>query len=177
MEAALKVVKCGSSVNRAAIDHGILPITLKDRLRGRMENSGMPRYLNTEEENKLVNFLMQCSSVGYGKTRQDVMKNLLRANQITQGWWRRFLERHNDLTLRQEDNTPHVRIDAVNTSTMKHYFDLLKKTLKENKLIGSPGQIYNVDECGIPLDPKAPMLLPRWDPKRFIIILLAGRDR
>ena len=74
MEAALKAAKCGSGVNRAAIDHGIPPTTLKDRLRGRTENSGMPRYLNTEEENKLVNFLMQCSSVGYGKIRRGVMK-------------------------------------------------------------------------------------------------------
>ena len=69
MEAALKVVKCGSCVTRAAIDHDIPPMTLKDRLRGRMENSGKPRYLNTEDENQLANFLMQCSSVAYGKTR------------------------------------------------------------------------------------------------------------
>ena len=58
MEAALKAVKCGIGINRAVIDHGIPPTTLMDRLRGRMESSGMPRYLNTEEENKLANFLM-----------------------------------------------------------------------------------------------------------------------
>ena len=75
MEAALKAVKFGSSVNRAAIDHGIPPTTLKDRLSGeRQENSGRPRYLNIEEENKLANFLNECSSVGYGKTRQDAIK-------------------------------------------------------------------------------------------------------
>ena len=49
-----------------------------------------------------------------------------------------------------------MRMDAVNVDTMKHYFDMLKKTLQENKLMNSPGQIYNVDECGMPLDPKAP---------------------
>ena len=75
MEAALKAVKCGSGVNRAAIDHGMPPTTLKDKLSGeRQENSGRPRYLNTEEENQLANFLKECSSVGYGKTRQDAMK-------------------------------------------------------------------------------------------------------
>ena len=52
-------------------------------------------------------------------------KDLLRADEITQGWWRRFLERNNDLTLRRGDNTAHVRMDAVNASTMKQYFDLL----------------------------------------------------
>ena len=76
MEAAIKAAKSGSGVNRAAIDHGIPPTTLKDRLSGKVkqENSGRPRYLNKEEETKLSNFLKQCSSVGLGKTRQDVMK-------------------------------------------------------------------------------------------------------
>ena len=72
MEAALKAVKCGSGVNRAAINHGIPPTTLKDRLRGRQGNSGRPRCLNTEEESKLANLLKQCSSVGFGKSRRDI---------------------------------------------------------------------------------------------------------
>ena len=110
MEAVVKVVKSGSGVNRAAIDHGIPPTTLKDRLCGKVkqEASGRPRYLNKEEETKLSSFLKQCSSIGLGKARQDAMKiaesvakekDILRRNEITQGWWRRFLERQKDLTL------------------------------------------------------------------------------
>ena len=68
-------------------------------------------------------------------------------------------------------------MDAVIASTMNHYFDLLKKTLQENDLINSPGQIYNVDECGIPLDPKAPNVIAKVGSKKFVIVLLAGRDR
>ena len=34
------------------------------------------------------------------------------------------------------------------------YFQLLKDTLIENNLMDSPNQIYNVDETGMPLDPK-----------------------
>ena len=49
---------------------------------------------------------------------------------------------------------------------MKHYFDLLKKTLQENKFINSPGQIYNIDECGIPLDPKAPNVIAKVGSKK-----------
>ena len=60
MEAVLKAVKCDSNVNRTAIDHSIPPTTLKDRIsRDRQENS---------------NFSKEYSSVGFGKTRQDVMK-------------------------------------------------------------------------------------------------------
>ena len=50
-------------------------------------------------------------------------------------------------------------MDAVNVGTMKHYFDLLETTLKDNNLLHSPGQIYNVDEIGVPLDPKAPNVI------------------
>ena len=70
------------------------------------------------------------------------------------------------MTLRRGDNTAHVRMDAVNASTMNHYFDLLKKTLQENNLMNSPGQIYNVDECGIPLDPKAPNVIAKVGSKK-----------
>ena len=37
-----------------------------------------------------------------------------------------------------------------------HYYDLLEVTLKENNLEDCPGQIYNMDETGIPLDPRPP---------------------
>ena len=46
-------------------------------------------------------------------------------------------------------------MDAMNEDTLKHYFDLLEDTLKEHNLLDSPSQLYNVDESGIPLDPKA----------------------
>ena len=132
MEAAIKAVKSESGVNRAAIDHDVPPTTLKDRLSGKVkqEASGRPRYLNKEEETKLSSFLKQCSSIGLGKTRQDEMKiaesvakgkDILRRNDITQGWWQRFLERQKYLTLCRGDNTAHVRMDAVNADTMKHY--------------------------------------------------------
>ena len=103
--------------------------------------------------------------MGYGKTRKQVMaiaetyvkcdkKRKLRSSRITQGWWRNFLKRQKDLSLRRGDNTSHTRMDAINPETIEHYFKLLKDTLEQNNLMDSPQQIYNVDESGIPLDPK-----------------------
>ena len=141
MGEAIKSAKSGRGINRAAIEHGTLPSTLKDRLSSRVRGdmSGPPRYLNQEEETKLSGVLKECSSIGWGKTRQDVLKiaesvakekHILRHDKITQGWWRGFMERQKDLSLRQGDNTAHIRMDAVNADTMTHYFDLLKKNLK-----------------------------------------------
>ena len=44
---------------------------------------------------------------------------------------------------------------AINSEILEHYFTLLKKTLEENDdLKNSPQWIYNMDESGVPLDPK-----------------------
>ena len=49
-----------------------------------------------------------------------------------------------------------VRMDAVNDENLAHYYRLLKvkACLKENDLLTHPEQIYNMDETGVPLDPK-----------------------
>ena len=93
--------------------------------------------------------------------QQQKSKGLLRKDVISNGWWRRFIERHNRLSLRKGDSTACVRMDAVNEETLTEYFDLLEDTLKQHDLQNSPSQIYNVDETGIPLDPKAPKILVR----------------
>jgi len=71
-----------------------------------------------------------------------------------------FSKRKDDLSLRRGDNTSNIRMDAVNADTISHYYNLLETTLKEN-LLHSPAQIYNVDETGIPLDPKAPNVVAK----------------
>ena len=81
---------------------------------------GPRRYLNYAEK-ELGDFLKRCVEVGYGKTRRDVMgiaeavaveKGVLRRSQISEGWWRRFLERQPTLTLQCEP-TAHSRTNAV----------------------------------------------------------------
>lgn len=52
-------------------------------------------------------------------------------------------------------------MDAINEDTMKQYFNLLENTLKEHNLLDSPSQLYNVDETGMPLDPKAPNIVTK----------------
>lgn len=114
MDAAIRAVKLGSalSINSAARDHGIPPTTLKDRLSGRVNPGSKPGplpYLNNDEETELEAYLVQSCKVGYGKTLRQVKsivenvatdKGILRSSHISDGWWRRFRERHPKLTLR-----------------------------------------------------------------------------
>jgi len=52
-----------------------------------------------------------------------------------------------------------TRAVATDPEMLDCYFDLLEKTMTENDLLDKPCQIYNVDETGLPLDPKAPQLI------------------
>ena len=171
MQAALKAVEEGESISKAARDHGIPKTTLFDHTSGRVAHGTKPGprpYLNSEEEKELATYLKHCAKVGYGRTRRDVLglvqtaasdKGVLRSSRISQGWWHRFLERQKDLSLRQGDSTAHVRMDAMNKETIDHYFGLLHDTLSTNGLLDKPAQIYNVDESGVPFNPRPPKVV------------------
>ncbi len=70
---AMKAVKDGKmGVNRAALEHGVPKTSSKDRLTGRVVHGtsmGPKPYLTDTEEN------INCSKMGYGKTRDEVFKN------------------------------------------------------------------------------------------------------
>ena len=47
-----------------------------DRITGKVQfntHSGPPRYLSDNEENELAQFLQSCASIGYGRTKKDVL--------------------------------------------------------------------------------------------------------
>ena len=168
MAAAMTAVKGGCKTKRAAEEHGVPVSTLRDRISGRVIHGTKPGprpYLSSTEETELSSFLKSCSDIGYGRTRTDVMgiarsvaaeKGVLKGEKVTQGWWRRFCERQPDISLRQGDPTAHIRMDAINSNTIRQYFTLLNDVLTKHDLHSKPAQIYNVDESGIPFDPRAP---------------------
>ena len=100
------------SVRQASLRFNVPKSTLGDRVCGRVlpgTVSGLPKYLSAEEENELVRFLIQCFTIGYPKTRQNVVclvQSILEsrgtyiATDVTGGWWESFCRRHPDLALR-----------------------------------------------------------------------------
>ena len=179
MEAALEAVRKGTvSANRAAQLHGVPRSTLRDRLTGRVAhgtNPGPAKYLNNEEEHALADHLIQAAESGYGKTRKQVKaivenvareKNILRSEHVSDGWWRRFMERQPQLSLRRGDSTAHIRMNSVNRESMESYFNLLEGTLSEHDLMNHPAQIYNMDESGMPLDARPPNVIAKRGQKK-----------
>ena len=68
----------GMSVYKSSIICGIPTQTLRDRIKGKVddqiERSGPPPILSKEQEAELVNHIMQMAEIGYGYTKQDMLK-------------------------------------------------------------------------------------------------------
>jgi hypothetical protein len=160
-------------VKRAARIFGVPRSTLRDRAAGNVKHGitsdpGPRPYLTNTEETELANFIVDVAKAGYGKSRGEIKqiaenvardKKVLKYTKISDGWYRRFMERQSHLSLRKSDPTANVRMDCLTPETMKQYFELLKDVLEEHDLMESPGQIYNVDETGMPLDHRPPKIV------------------
>ena len=88
------------SVRRAALEFGVPKSTLHDRLTGRVAvggQSGPQKYLSDEEEEELEEFLIGCASVGFAKSRQQVIELVQEVVnckgidvRVSHGWWESF---------------------------------------------------------------------------------------
>lgn len=110
----------------------------------------------------MVAFLCRLSDIGYPKTRQQVLQlvNQIVSSRggvgVSRGWWDGFRGRHPELSLRSASSLSVARSKASAQSCLDQYFNILEETMEEYGLVDRPGLIYNMDETGMPLDPKAP---------------------
>ena len=167
LDAALAAIEVeGISVRRAALLHGIPHSTLQDHSSGRISRFAKPGpkpYLSVGEEEELVSFLVKCGQIGYPHTRQQVIAIVQQVVEskydnpplVTSGWWERFVQRHPSISLRTPAPLSFVRAMATDRECIGRYFDLLLTTLEENDLLNKATCIFNCDESGLPLSPKA----------------------
>ena len=123
--------------------------------------SGPAKYLTTQQEKELVYFLLEYASIGYPKSRQQVIamvQQLINERGIqrivTHGWWESFCHRHTNVTLRTTAPLSLSRAKASDVGVMNKYFDMLQSTINEYDLTDKPCQWFNMDETGMPLSPK-----------------------
>ncbi len=154
------------SLRKASELYGVPKTTVYDHATGRVKHhatSGPERYLNIQEEEELCSFLIGASQIGYPRTRPKVLsivqQHLDKKNShkiVSNGWWQRFRQRHQNITLRTSAPLSLPRAMAIDRSSLDRYYSLLENTLKTNKLLDKPKHIFNCDETGMPLAPKAP---------------------
>ena len=170
MEKAYEAAVTGTmSVRKAAEEYGVPRSTLHEKVTGKVAlqvRSGAKNYLTDEEEASLVEFLIGCASIGYAKSRKDVLaiaQQIISTRkpgvEITKGWWDSFRRRHPEVSLRQAEPLSYARAAANNPKIIEKYFDLLAETIEINGLTQRPGQIFNCDETGMPLVHKPPKVV------------------
>ena len=164
VQAVDSVLKKGTSIRKAAKEYDIPKSTIADWISGRVlmgAVSGPNRYLDAQQEEELVHFLIECASVGYPRSRQAVIGMVERIlndrgiqRTVTHGWWESFCHRHPNVSLRTTVSLSLSRAKASDINVINKYFDLLQSTMDEYDLHDKPCQLFNVDEIGMPLNPK-----------------------
>ena len=81
--------------------------------------SGRKKLLTDEEEASLIEFLVGCASIGYAKSRSDVLaiaQQIARTRdphvEVTKGWWDSFCKRHPEIMLRHAEPLSYARACA-----------------------------------------------------------------
>ena len=140
MHLAYKAYQKGSSsVRWIAEEYGIPKSTLQDRVSGKVlpgSKSGKKRYLDDDEEEELVQFLINCARIGFPRSRSDVIhlvQNVCTQRgidvSVSHGWWEGFCSRHQNITLREAANLSHKRMQGASCEAMTAYFEALEETL------------------------------------------------
>lgn len=122
---------------------------------------GSPPVLGAEVEEELVEYCQDLDSMLIGITRKDLMKlaydlavmhndgksaRLFGNSTKTAGkkWYKLFMKRHPELSLRSPENTSLARARGFNHDAVKTFFDLYEKLLDKHKFDAS--RISNMDE-------------------------------
>lgn len=177
--AAVQRVRDGSmSVRQAAGAYSVPKSTISDKVSGKTLLSkcspGPVTVLSTEEENRLADWAINMSRVGYGRTKQellDTVQKILNAdgrdnpftdNRPGKDWYIAFMKRHPILSQRQQQQLGKERA-VVSPDKVESWFADLKKYLDtevhDDTLWTDPTRWYNADESGFPLNPKGGKVL------------------
>jgi len=169
------------SIRRAELAYNIPKSTIQDHVSGHVAdgvNPGHRKYLTESEEVYLVSFLIKCSDIGYARSRKQILclvesylqdvKGL--TTKLSNGWWEKFKARHSELSIRTAERLAYNRAISSNQNIINNYFEMLKHTLEDNKILDVPNQIYNMDESGFPLQHKPPKIVARKGTKHAVAI-------
>jgi len=127
---------------------------------------GRDTFLTAEEENEIEECLKIMARWGFGFTQTEVLHlvgqysksrepNPFKSSLPSHDWLYGFFQRHPTLTRRLPEQLKSARAkSSANSNIVKEWFQLVEKTLVDNNLQNSPHLIFNVDETGMPLDPK-----------------------
>lgn len=166
---ALDAVSKGLSIRDASKRFQVPFSTIRCKVKGIYavgKKSGPSTILTTEEEQKLVDWILFVSSKGFPYTKDMLldsvkllMKELKRENPFTNGrpgrhWFEAFLKRHPELSLRTPQNLCERRAQ-VTEEKLRGWFQEIEDYLRSKNLLDiDRSRIFNCDESAFFLNPK-----------------------
>jgi hypothetical protein len=162
----------------------------KNLKQAKSSSLGRAPVFTLEQEREIRSHVLHLAKLFFGITKTELCqlvfkyaeKNNIRHNfnKVKQmagsDWYRGFLKRNQEISLRKPEATSVNRITAFNKTEVDQYFCNLQKVMQKYNF--SPDRIYNVDESGISTVPKetAKRLGPRGI-KQFGVIASGERGK
>lgn len=162
MQNAIKAFRQGRSLRHAAELFKVPRTCLTRRLQNdNSKKRGGQCVFTYEQEKALAERIVRLCDIGFGMTREDVMKaafdfaeknniknNFSKTKRIAgKDWFLGFMERH-PLSLRKPQGLSRPRAEGLNPEDVQDYFQKLRRAVTETGTANKPQMIYNVDETG-----------------------------
>ena len=148
--------------------------TLHDYATGKVEfgcRPGPSSILTAAEEQKIVDYAVEMSKIGYGLTREKILEmvkkmldkdgrpNAFKGNLPGRKWWKLFMQRHPQLSVRMPEALQLARARCCTPEALQVWYSDFDQFSMIHNVKNQPLQIWNADEAGFPLCPKTGKVL------------------
>lgn len=182
------MIKC---LTYAAEKHNVPRSTLHDKVAGKSSveaKKGPATYLTTTEEEKIVNWILECSQHGFPVTKerliecvQKFIKNSGRETPFVDSrpgkkWLKLFMARHPSLSRRIPQNLTCIRASVSEEKIRQWYKEVETYLLEKNLLNINANRVFNLDESAFKLVPKADKVIVQ-EGSRAVYQIVSGSEK
>lgn len=180
------------SYREAEAAYGIPKSTLYDYSTGKVEFGARPgplSILTAAEEQIIVEYAIEMSRIGYGKTREQILEmvkkiidkdgrpNPFKDNMPGKKWWQLFMKRHPELATRIPEPLQLARAKCCTPECIKAWYVEFDQFLQVHNIKDNPLLIWNADEAGFPLCPKSGKVLALRNSKNVYAVTGDSKDQ
>uniref|UniRef100_A0A2A4JLU0 DDE-1 domain-containing protein n=1 Tax=Heliothis virescens TaxID=7102 RepID=A0A2A4JLU0_HELVI len=190
-KAMQEVTEQKQAVKTTATKYGIPRATLQRHLKSGSSKKKLGRFtaiFSEEQEKELLDYVFEMDSVFYGLTKEEFLllvfqyaeKNRIphpfKGGTAGTDWYKGFIRKHPDLTLRKPEPTSIARARGFNKPQVYRFFDLLEEQTQKHGIDAT--RLYNMDETGVQTSSnKPPRILTKVGKRQVGLIASSERGR